>query len=107
MWTPGEIHIWIHMSSFNFKVKARPGSRPQLLLLCEHYNIGEVTIRTPFRRLSDGDIEYTVDVSNPTEYGIYLMGWMDRCEYDKVLQSHAVDRPILHDAWLRWGERNA
>ena len=91
--------------TFSFKVAARPGSRPDLLLLCEHYKIGHVIIRDPFRRLSNGEIEYTVDVYDPTPYGMYLMGWLDRCEYDKELKSHAANRPILHDAWLCWGQR--
>ncbi len=94
------------MASFSFKVTARPGSRPDLLLLCEHYHIGNAVIRDPFHRLTNGDIEYTVDVYEPTQYGMYLMGWMDRCEYDKALKHHSVDRPILHDAWLSWCQRN-
>lgn len=93
------------MASFSFKVSAAPGSRRLLLKLCEHYNIGRSVIRDPFHRLKDGNIEYTVDVYEPTEYGVYLMGWLDRCDYDKALKGYAVDRPILHDAWLHWWKR--
>jgi len=93
------------MADFSFKVSAAPGSRRALLKLCEHYEFGRAVIRDPFHRLQDGSIEYTVDVYEPTEYGLYLMGWLDRCEYDKELKEYAVDRPILHDAWLRWWNR--
>jgi hypothetical protein len=92
------------MVSFSFKVKSQPGSRQGLRALCQHYNLGKIAIRAPYHRLSDGDIEYTVDVSEATEYGIYFMGWMDRWEYDMRFQGEVMDRPALHDAWLRWYE---
>jgi hypothetical protein len=92
---------------FSFKVVAAPGSRSILRTLCEHYNMGRAVIRYPFHRLQDGTIEYTVDVHEPTEYGTYLMGWLDRCEYDKALQGYAVNRPVLHDAWLRWWQQKS
>jgi hypothetical protein len=93
------------MVSFSFKVKSQPGSRQGLIELCKHYNLGKIEVRFPFRRLKDGDIEYTVDVINATEYGVYFMGWMDRWDYDTRFQGKTMDRPALHDAWLWWNEK--
>ena len=90
------------MVSFSFKVKSQAGSRPSLRLLCQHYNLGRISIRIPYHLLEDGDIEYTVDVIDATEYGIYFMGWMDRWKYDQQFKGKVLDRPALHDAWLWW-----
>ena len=82
--------------SFAFNVQSPPGSRDVLIQLCEKYNPGRTIIRKEYTRLPDGNLVYTIDVFEPTPYGVKLLEWLRRSEtYERERLTNSSHPPSM------------
>jgi hypothetical protein len=87
--------------AFAFHITADSDNQRKLILhLCEKYNPGYTVIRDEVRRLKNGRVAYTVDVYDPTPYGMELHDWLQRGKkYDKERRTnphfpHGLHGPV-------------
>jgi len=64
--------------AFAFQIQS--GTRDVLIQLCEKYNPGRTVTRKECTHLPNGGVVYTIDVFEPTSYGIKLLEWLRRGE---------------------------
>jgi len=95
--------------SFAFHIQSELGTRRLILQLCEKYNPGRTVLRNECKRKNGLNV-YTVDVFEPTPYGMYLHDWLRRGKmYDRERRTNpdfpdCLCGPVWcldgHDSWM-------
>ena len=85
---------------FSFIIRSAPGSRHQILRLCQQYNPGITILRHEFKRYRDGTIGYIVDVYEATPYGLELLDWLRRGrQYEKERKNPHFPNALCGPVW--------